>query len=69
MNSLIMAQNDDFLLSLAEEFDILLDKTVQCLEKAKKAHMQVEALYVPNMKFTEINQVLEATISELERSK
>ena len=69
MNSLIMAQNDDFLLSLAEEFDILLDKTVQCLEKAKHAHMQVEALYVPNMNFTEINQVLEATISELERSK
>ena len=31
--------------------------------------MQVEALYVPNMNFTEINQVLEATISELERSK
>lgn len=55
MNSLIMAQNDDFLLSLAES-RILLDKTVQCLEKAKHAHMQVEALYVPNMNFTEINR-------------
>ena len=51
--------------SLLEEFDILLDKAIACLEKAKDAHMQVERMYVPNMNFTEINQLMERTVEEL----
>lgn len=65
MNSLIIAQSAEFVASLLEEFDILLDKAAAALEKAKNAHMQVESLYVPNMNFTEINQLMERTIEEL----
>ena len=65
MNSLVIAQSTEFVASLLEEFDILLDKAAAALEKAKNAHMQVESMYVPNMNFTEINQLLERTIEEL----
>ncbi len=65
MNSLILAQSAEFVASLLEEFDILLDKAAAALEKAKNAHMQVESLYVPNMNFTEINQLMQRTIEEL----
>ena len=65
MNSLVIAQSTEFVASLLEEFDILLDKAAAALEKAKNAHMQVESMYVPNMNFTEINQLLERTIDEL----
>ena len=67
MNSLILAQSAEFVASLLEEFDILLDKAAAALEKAKNAHMQVESLYVPNMNFTEINQLLQRTIEDLMR--
>ncbi len=67
MNSLILAQSAEFVASLLEEFDILLDKAAAALEKAKDAHMQVESLYVPNMNFTEINQLLQRTIEDLMR--
>ena len=65
MNSLVIAQSTEFVASLLEELDILLDKAAAALEKAKNAHMQVESMYVPNMNFTEINQLLERTIEEL----
>ena len=65
MNSMVISRNTEFVESLLEEFDILLDKAIACLEKAKDAHMQVERMYVPNMNFTEINQLMERTVEEL----
>ena len=65
MNSVEIAQNSELLESLLDELDILLDKAVECLKKAKELHLQVEGMYVPNMNFTGINRLLEETIREL----
>ncbi len=51
--------------SLTEEFDILLNKGIRCLEKAKAAHMRVEAMYIPNMNFTQVGKTAENIIKEL----
>ena len=66
MNSFKMEKNRDLISSLRDEFDILLNKTFVNLAKAKKTHMLVEDMYIPNMNFTEVSKLLENTIAEME---
>ena len=66
MNNLKIENNKELIISLKEEFDILLNKAFSNLEKAKKKHLLVESMYIPNMNFTEVGKVLENLIKELE---
>ena len=65
MDCVEIAQNGELLECLQDELDALLDRTVECLKKAKELHLQVESMYVPNMNFTGINKLLDETIREL----
>ena len=65
MNSIDIEKNIELISSLREEFDILLNKTFNNLNKAKKTHMLVEDMYIPNMNFTEVGKLVENTIAEI----
>lgn len=69
MNHVTLAQCSELIDSLRSEYDILLEKTVKCLEKAKRIHMKVEEMYIPNMNFTQISRLGEAVIEELKGMK
>ncbi len=58
-------ENEVLLTTLRMEYDILINQAVKCLEKAKKIHMRVEELYIPNMNFDEIHQLGDRLIEEL----
>ena len=65
MDCVEIAKNGELLECLQDELDALLDRTVECLKKAKELHLKVESMYVPNMNFTGINKLLDETIREL----
>ena len=66
MDTYNIAKNEELIGSLRDEFDTLLNKTFINLAKAKKSHLSVEKMYVPNMNFTEVNGVIDKLIDELE---
>ena len=66
MSSSEIEKNRDLIASLREEYDILLNKTFTDLEKAKSTHMLVENMYIPNMNFTEVANLIQNTIAEIE---
>lgn len=63
MDSMTLDSNRELLSALNDEYDILLNKAVRYLGKAKKTHLQVEEMYVPNMNFTQVS----ALAGELEK--
>ena len=65
MDTMILEKNSDLLESLHVEFEILLNKTVKSLGKAKNTHLKVEEMYIPNMNFTQISKLTEEIIREL----
>ena len=65
MDPVSIEKNSGLIESLEEEFDILLEKAVKCLENAKTRHMLVENMYIPNMNFTEVGKAAENIIREL----
>ena len=62
MDSMTLDSSRELLSALNDEYDILLNKAVRYLGKAKKTHLQVEEMYVPNMNFTQVS----ALAAELE---
>lgn len=66
MDVVELEANTDLLLSLNEEYDILMEKTIKYLAKAKDTHHIVENLYIPNMNFTGIGKLLEETTRDIE---
>lgn len=66
MSSSEIEKNRDLIASLREEYDILLNKTFTDLGKAKSTHMLVENMYIPNMNFTEVGNLIQNTIAEIE---
>lgn len=66
MSSCDIEKNSDLLSTLKEEFDILLNKTFINLGKAKDTHMRVEGMYIPNMNFTQVANLVQNTIAEIE---
>ena len=66
MNTRKISENKGLIVSLKEEYDILLSKAYNNLSMAKKTHLLVEDMYIPNMNFTEVANLLENTIAEIE---
>ena len=69
MDSMIIEKNRELAEALRTEFDILLNKTVKCLGKAKNTHLMVEDMYIPNMNFTQIGNLAETVLEELKNMK
>ena len=65
MNQLLIGRDDSLILMLKEEFDILMNKGYKYLNKAKEVHMKVESMYIPNMNFTEISDLLKKVQTEI----
>ena len=65
MNQLLIGRDDSLILMLKEEFDILMNKGYKYLNKAKEVHMKVESMYIPNMNFTEISDLLKKVQAEI----
>lgn len=65
MDAVSIEKNAPLIESLGEEFDILLEKAIKCLENAKTRHLMVEDMYIPNMNFTEVGKTAENIIREL----
>lgn len=68
MDGMILQNNEELIDTLNDEYDILLNKTVRYLAKAKETHGMVESMYIPNMNFTQIGALAENLIEEAERS-
>ncbi len=66
MSSYGVEKNRNLIVSLKDEFDILLNKTFINLGKARETHLLVEKMYIPNMNFTEVTNLVENTIAEIE---
>ncbi len=66
MSKPMLEKDGELIRSLNEEYDILLNKTVKNLAKAKEVHMTVESMYVPNMNFTQISNLAVKIEEELE---
>ena len=67
MNSVILEGKESLITTLRTEYDILLNQAVKCLEKAREAHMRVEEMYIPNMRFFEISRLGEEVAAELKK--
>lgn len=67
MNSVILEGKESLITTLRTEYDILLNQAVRCLEKAREAHMRVEEMYIPNMRFFEISRLGEEVAAELKK--
>lgn len=66
MDSLKISENTELIVSLREEFDILVNKAFNNFSNAKKTHLLVEDMYIPNMNFTEVGKLVENTIAEID---
>ena len=67
MDSMVLQNNEELIETLNDEYDILLNKTVRYLAKAKETHMMVESMYIPNMNFTQVGALMEELIKEVEK--
>ena len=61
----ILQNNEELMKNLLSEYDIFLNKSFKYLQKAKETHMKVEQLYIPNMNFTRVKNVIDETVEEL----
>ncbi|MBR5129283.1 MAG: ATPase [Firmicutes bacterium] len=66
MDGLIIDKNSQLVSSLKEEYDILLNRAFMNLKKAKETHLLVENMYVPNMNFREVTELIETITKEVE---
>ena len=69
MDPVKLEENRSLILSLQTEYDILLQRAVKCLAKAKEIHAAVEEMYVPNMNFGEIEKLRQKTCEQLRALK
>lgn len=67
MDGITLQNNEDLIETLNDEYDILLDKTVRYLAKARASHNKVEEMYIPNMNFTQVGALIEELIEETEK--
>ena len=67
MDVVTLQNNEELIEALNDEYDILLNKTVKYLAKAKETHLLVEEMYIPNMNFTQIGALLEELIEEFDK--
>lgn len=67
MKPYILQNNGKLVESLLDEYEFLLGKAFKCLEKAKENHLKVEQMYIPNMNFTRISNLVEETVKELDK--
>ncbi len=65
MDSVKLEESVELTESLKDEFDILLGKAIKALGLAKETHMKVEAMYVPNMNFTQVSALADEIFEEL----
>lgn len=63
----ILQSNEELLENLLSEYDIFLNKAFKYLQKAKETHMKVEQLYIPNMNFTRVSNLINETVEELKK--
>ncbi|MBR4862626.1 MAG: hypothetical protein IKU09_10555 [Firmicutes bacterium] len=69
MDSVKLEENRSLISAMQEEYDSLLGRAVRCLEKAKSIHAAVEAMYIPNMDFAEVEKLREQVCTELNELK
>ena len=67
MNKAYLEKNGELIETLNEEYDILLNKCIRNLARARDTHMTIEDMYVPNMNFTEISELAVQIEKELEK--
>ena len=65
MNPAVLASYERLTETLRTEYDILIQRAVKCLGKAREIHSAVEALYIPNMNFKETESLCRTVIEEL----
>ena len=69
MDSMKLEECRSLIESLQKEYDVLLHRAVECLEKAKDVHSEIEEMYVPNMNFAEIEKLRQKICEELQELK
>lgn len=67
MNKAYLEKNGELIETLNEEYDILLNKCIRNLARARDTHMTIEDMYAPNMNFTEISELAVQIEKELEK--
>ncbi len=67
MKQHILEENTLLMAELKEEYEILLGRAIKALECARKAHMKVESMYIPNMNFTRISALSDEVFEELSK--
>lgn len=65
MNSVILEEKETLISTLRTEYDILLKQAVKCLGKASDIHQKIEEMYIPNMRFAEINTMSDQLTEKL----
>ena len=67
MKQHVLEENTLLMAELKEEYEILLGRAIKALECARKAHMKVESMYIPNMNFTRISALSAEVFEELSK--
>ena len=67
MKQHVLEENTLLMAELKEEYEILLGRAIKALECARKAHMKVESMYIPNMNFTRISALSDEVFEELSK--
>ena len=67
MKQHVLEENTLPMAELKEEYEILLGRAIKALECARKAHMKVESMYIPNMNFTRISALSDEVFEELSK--
>lgn len=65
MDTVHLEKHAELAESLRDEFDILMNRAIKALDRAKHTHMLVENYYIPNMNFMQVGRAAENIIEEL----
>jgi hypothetical protein len=65
MDTVEIERNGDIIGTLEEEYEILLNKGINQLSKARDKHMLVEKMYMPNMNFMDLSKLIADLTEEL----
>jgi hypothetical protein len=65
MDTVEIERNGDIIGALEEEYEILLNKGINQLSKARDKHMLVEKMYMPNMNFMDLSKLIADLTEEL----
>ena len=61
----VLAERAKILQDSRQIFDLLIQRTVECLESAKQKHDLLESYYIPNMDFKKIDALRDEIIAKI----